>query len=161
MRAVSFMPSFAFAAVVFGLAASPTTAQQNQTRALRDISDIMKSAERKIRQTDTGEPTQAQQKEAISRLQALIDELIQRESPPGGPGGASAQRPAESSAKTPAGPAPKRKLRPARKSRAKAWGDLSPGERAAIETELQSKMSARYRKMLECYFRELNRHGRC
>jgi hypothetical protein len=126
---------------------------------LHDISDIMRFCERKIRKTNTGKPTQDKQKMIIEELQRIIEMMEKQEQAGGGaPGGPGGIKPAENSA-LPGGEATVGTLKKAPRKVAEKWGALKPGERKAIEAELNGKMSPRYKKMLEDYYRKLGKTG--
>ena len=132
---------------------------EQQEGMLHDISDIMRFCERKIRKTSTGKPTQEKQKMIIEELQKIIEMMEKQEQsgggPPGGPGGL---KPANESA-LPGGEATVGTLKKAPRKVAEKWGALKPGERKAIEAELNGKMSPRYKKMLEDYYKKLGKTG--
>ena len=132
---------------------------EQQEGVLHEISDIMKFCERKIRKTNTGKPTQEKQKMVIAQLQKIIEEWEKMEKSGGAPGGDFPNNPAQNSA-LPGGPAKKGPLKKAPPKVAKKWGDLKDGERKEIELELNSKMSPRYKKMLEKYYERLNKGGK-
>jgi tetratricopeptide (TPR) repeat protein len=133
---------------------------EQQEGMLHDISDVMRFCQRKIRKTDTGKKTQDKQKMVIEELQKIIEMLEKQEQQGGGaPGGPGGIRPAENSA-LPGGEATKGPLKKAPRKVAEKWGALKPGERKAIEAELNGKMSPRYKKMLEDYYKKLGKTGR-
>jgi tetratricopeptide (TPR) repeat protein len=132
---------------------------EQQEGMLHDISDVMRFCERKIRKTDTGKETQDKQKMVIEELQKIIEMLEKQEQQGGGaPGGPGGVKPAENSA-LPGGEATQGPLKKAPRKVAEKWGALKPGERKAIEAELNGKMSPRYKKMLEDYYRKLGKTG--
>lgn len=132
---------------------------EQQEGMLHDISDIMRFCERKIRKTSTGKKTQDKQKMIIEELQKIIEMMEKQESQSGGaPGGPGGIKPAEES-KLPGGEATVGTLKKAPKKVAEKWGALKPGERKAIEAELNDKMSPRYKKMLEDYYKKLGKTG--
>jgi hypothetical protein len=127
---------------------------------LHDLSDAMGGVRRDIRRTNTGEKTQRRQREVIERLQELIDLWEKQESQGGGaPGGSGNLRPATESG-LPGGDAGLAPRGPQRRTVGQKWGAIRPEERAAIETELRTRLSARYRQMLKSYYGKLARSGR-
>jgi tetratricopeptide (TPR) repeat protein len=133
---------------------------EQQEGMLHDISDIMRFCERKIRKTSTGQKTQDKQKMIIEELQKIIEMMEKQEQSGGGaPGGPGGLKPAENSA-LPGGNGATGSLKKAPRKVAEKWGALRPGERKAIEAELNGKMSPRYRKMLEDYYKKLGKTGR-
>ncbi len=132
---------------------------EQQEGMLHDISDIMRFCERKIRKTNTGKATQDKQKMIIEELQKIIEMMEKQEQSGGGaPGGPGGLRPADQSA-LPGGKATVGTLKRAPRKVAEKWGALKPGEREAIEAELNDKMSPRYKKMLEDYYKKLGKTG--
>ena len=131
---------------------------EQQEGMLHDISDIMRFCERKIRKTSTGKPTQDKQKIIIEELQKIIEMMEKQESSGGAPGGPGGLKPAENSA-LPGGDGATGSLKKAPRKVAEKWGALKPGERKAIEAELNGKMSPRYKKMLEDYYKKLGKTG--
>lgn len=131
---------------------------EQQEGMLHDIADVMRFCERKIRKTDTGKQTQDKQKMIIDELQKIIEMLEKQEQAGGAPGGQGGINPAQHSA-LPGGEATKGPLKKAPRKVAEKWGALKPGERKAIEAELNGKMSPRYKKMLEDYYKKLGKTG--
>lgn len=133
---------------------------EQQEGMLHDISDVMRFCQRRIRKTSTGKETQEKQKMIIEELQKIIEMMEKQEQSGGGaPGGPGGIKPAEES-KLPGGEATKGPLKKAPRKVAEKWGALKPGERKAIEAELNGKMSPRYKKMLEDYYKKLGKTGR-
>jgi hypothetical protein len=127
---------------------------------LRDLSDAMGGVRRDIRRTKTGEKIQRRQREVIERLQELIDLWEKQESQGGAaPGGSGNLRPATESG-LPGGDAGLAPRGPQRRTVGQKWGAIRPEERAAIETELRTRLSVRYRQMLKSYYGKLARLGR-
>ena len=130
---------------------------EQQEGLLYNLSDLMWNVERRIRKTDTGEETQEKQKLVMTQLEKYIEQIEQLEQQAGGaPGGAGGINPAQNSA-LPGGEASDPSLEKAPPKMAKKWGSLKDDERKAIEAELSGKMSPRYRKMLEEYYKKLGK----
>lgn len=128
--------------------------EQQIDSPLHEIADVMQGVERRIRQTRTGKETQDRQKAVMNKLAQIIEEMEEREQSGGAPGGlAEPQAPAGSSA------APPGRTRIGNLERASKvidrWGELQDRDREAIESELQTKLPGRYRKMLEQYYKKL------
>ncbi len=97
---------------------------------------------------------------AIAQLEKLIEEWEKKEKSGGGaPGGAGGINPAQNSA-LPGGEGKTGPLKKAPPKVAAKWGALRPSERKAIEAELNDKMSPRYKKMLEDYYKKLGKSGK-
>ena len=131
---------------------------EQQEGMLHDISDVMRFCQRKIRKTSTGKATQEKQKMVIEELQKIIEMMEKKEKQGGAPGGPGGINPATES-KLPPGAATKGPLKKAPPKVAAKWGGLKPSERKAIEAELNGKMSPRYKKMLEDYYKKLGKSG--
>lgn len=133
---------------------------EQQEGVLHDLSDVMKMCERKIRKTDTGKETQDKQKMVIDELEKIIKMLEQQENQSGGaPGGPGGIKPASES-KLPGGEATVGKLNKVPPKVAAKWGNLKDKKRKEIEAELNEKLSPRYRKMIEDFYRKLGKGGR-
>ena len=50
-----------------------------QVGPLHEIADIMKVCQRRIRKTDTGKDTQQRQEQVISKLEVILEEMIEKE----------------------------------------------------------------------------------
>jgi tetratricopeptide (TPR) repeat protein len=129
--------------------------EMRQESALHGLADSMKDVERRIRKTDTGEDTQARQKQIIERLAKILEEIEEQERQSGAPGGNS-QRPTAPASSSQAPPGASRIGNLNRLSGvADRWDAMAQREREAIETEVQTKLPPRYQKMLEEYYRRL------
>jgi len=129
-------------------------------KPLHDVADIMKGVERRIRRAETGQETQDRQKQVMQQLAEIIEQIEEQEQQTsGGPGGQNRpQAPASNSA---APPGPTRIGDLSTKSGvADRWGDMRDRERAAIESDLQTKLPGHYRKMLEEYYKKLGAGGK-
>jgi len=131
---------------------------------LYDLAGRMSHVGRAIDGGETGEPTQAKQKEIVEILDKLIEEAEQGEG--GGKGGGNnrggrprGNQPPDSPADRtalPPGPTgvgdlgPKRKPKPGEK-----WGEMRDRERDEVLQSLKEKLPERYRDLLEQYHRRL------
>ena len=127
---------------------------------LYEVADKMKSAERGLKKTDTGKPTQEKQKWALEKLEELIKIAEEQEKQQGGaPSGNQASgNPATKSA-TPEGAARIGELHKA-PSTVDRWVILKDSERKAIESEAATKLPPQYSKMLEEYYKKLGKGSR-
>ncbi len=124
-----------------------------QVGPLHEVADVMKVCERRIRKTDTGKDTQERQEQVISQLETILEEMIQRESQSGGPGGAG-NTPASFSA-APPGESRIGNLG-SKAGIADRWGSMQDRERDAVVSELRDSLPGHYKQMLEEYYRRLN-----
>lgn len=125
---------------------------------LHDIADNMGGVERRIRKTDTGEETQQRQEDVIAQLQKIIEEVEEQEKQSsGGGGGGSPTSPRKDSNLTP-GATQVGNLGKAG-SVTDRWGMLKDRERKAIEGEAEAKLSGRYKKLVQDYYRKLAQSG--
>lgn len=127
---------------------------------LHVIADTMKTVERRIRKTDTGEETQEKQKAVMEQLAKIIEELEEQENQSSGaPSGLN--RPAAPAGKSAASAG---QTRVGSLGRVNAvvdrWGAMQDRDREAIETDLQTKLPGHYRRMLEDYYKRLGTGGR-
>ena len=153
-----FLESFPGAPERLRSSAAQIKAELEQKEGLLyNLSDLMWNVERRIRKTDTGEETQEKQKLVMTQLEEYIEMIEQMEQQAGGnPGGAGGANPAQNSA-LPGGEATDPNLEKAPPKVAKKWGALKDEERKAIEAEVSGKMSPRYRKMLEEFYKKLGK----
>ena len=120
----------------------------------------MKGVERRIRKKRTGDETQKRQKAILTKLQQILEEIEEREKQKSGaPGGLSNPTvPAGHSA------APPGRTRIGNLKKvpgiADRWGNMRDRARDKIESDLQTKLPGRYRRMLEDYYRKLGTGGR-
>jgi hypothetical protein len=122
---------------------------------LHEIADVMKSVERRIRKTHTGEETQERQKLVMQKLAKIIEEMEEREkASSGAPGGLNVPSAPAGHSAAPPGPTRIGNLHQA-SNVVDRWGDLQARDRDAIEAELQTKLPGRYREMLEEYYKKL------
>lgn len=124
---------------------------------LHEIADNMGGVERRIRKTDTGDETQQRQEDVIARLQKIIEEVEEIEKQSSGGGGGSATSPRKESNLTP-GATQVGNLGKAG-SVTDRWGTLKDRERKAIEGEAEAKLSGRYKKLVQDYYRKLAQNG--
>jgi hypothetical protein len=129
--------------------------QSETDSPLHEVADLMKSVERKIRKTDTGEETQRRQEEVTRQLTELLELLEEQQKQ------ASAN---PDTSRPPETPAPRSAVAPGPvqagalgrgSGGADRWGDARDRDRQAIESELQTKLPAHYRRMLEEYYEKL------
>lgn len=127
---------------------------------LHELADIMQSVERELRKTKTGEKTQKQQRQIVTKLQQIIEEIeeLERQSSGSPSGNQQSQAPATYSA-TPTGPARVGSLQNV-SGVAERWGDLQERDRKKIEAEVAEKLPPHRRKQLMEYYKKLNRGGR-
>lgn len=127
---------------------------------LYEVADKMKSAERGLKKTDTGKPTQEKQKWALDKLTELIKIAEEQEKQQGGPpsGNQASGNPATKSA-TPEGAARIGELHKA-PTTVDRWVILKDSERKAIESEAATKLPAQYSKLLEEYYKKLGKGSR-
>jgi hypothetical protein len=128
---------------------------EGKINPLHDIADTMGGVERRIRKTDTGADTQQRQEDVIARLQKIIEEVEEQEKQGGGGGGGNPTSPRQQSNLTPGATQVGNLNRV--KNVGDRWNVLKDRERKAIEGEAEVKLSGRYRKLVEDYYRKLNR----
>jgi len=141
---------------------------------LGNIEKLMDNSGRRLDLSRPGEKTQDIQKKIVFRLDEVIKEL-ENQAKGGGqcnggncPGGGT--KPGKGGTLTPSSPAPdsvvmggagagkvdEKKLRQV----AEQWGGLPPAERAKVVEELTRDLPAKYKPMIDEYFKSLNRiHG--
>lgn len=124
---------------------------------LHEIADDMGGVERRIRKTETGEETQQRQEDVIAQLQKIIEEVEEREKQSSGSGGGSPNSPRKDSNLTP-GATQVGNLGKSG-SVTDRWGMLKDRERKAIEGEAEAKLSGRYKKLVQDYYRKLAQSG--
>ena len=123
---------------------------------LHEIADVMKGVERRIRKTLTGQETQERQQDVMRQLEQMIAELEEQEKEQSSGGASGANRPQEPASSSAAESGQRRIGNLGSTSRVvDRWGELQDREREAIESELQTKLPERYRKMLKGYYRKL------
>lgn len=131
---------------------------------LYDLAGRMAQVGRAIDGGETGEPTQAKQKEIVEILDKLIEEAEQGEG--GGKGGGGDrggpprgnQTPDSPANRTALPPGPTRvgDLRPKTKPKpGDKWGEMRDREREEVLQSLKEKLPERYRDLLEQYHRRL------
>jgi hypothetical protein len=128
---------------------------------LHGLADNMKGVERKIRKTDTGEKTQTRQKDIVTKLDQLIEEIEKRENQGGGGapnGNQQPNGPANQSALSP-GPTRIGSLHGTGNLKDR-WGMMKDEERKKILADVQRGLPDRYRDLLEQYYKKLNQGGR-
>ena len=141
---------------------------------LLDVAGRMGEVKTLLRKEQTGDPTQTKQKDVVSILDeliALLEEMEKQGSGGGGagsgkgrggnPGGQRSSSPASKSAIPGGGDGDAKNLR--RVSRGKpeeSWGDLKGKEREEVLQAMKGKFPARYRALLEQYYRSLSNPGR-
>lgn len=128
-----------------------------QSNVLHDVADAMKGIERRIRKTETGEETQQRQDDVIAQLQKIIEEVEERERQSSGGGGGNPTNPRAVSNLSP-GATRIGNLRRV-SSATDRWGMMKDRERREIENDAQAKLSGRYKKLVEDYYRKLRRPG--
>jgi len=124
---------------------------------LHEIADGMGGVERRIRKTNTGEETQQRQKDIDAQLQKIIEEIEEQEKQGGGGGGGNPTSPRTQSNLTP-GATQVGNLGKAG-SVTDRWGMLKDRERQAIAGEAEAKLSGRYKKLVQDYYRKLAQSG--
>ncbi len=126
---------------------------------LHQIADEMKGVGRNLRRGKTDKPVQTDQLEIVEQLQKIIEELEEQEKQSSGPasGNSKSNNPASQSA-LPGGQHRIGNLQDAPKV-AKRWGDYKDRERKAIEADVQTRLSGPWKKMVEEYYKKLNRGG--
>ncbi len=153
-----FLQLFPDAAERYRASAAQLVAElETKINPLHDIADTMGGVERRIRKTDTGEETQQRQETVIAELEKIIEQVEQQEKQSSGGGGGSPTSPRQQSNLTP-GATQVGNLNKA-KDVTDRWGMLKDRERKAIESEAQTKLSGRSRKLVEDYYRKLSRGG--
>jgi tetratricopeptide (TPR) repeat protein len=130
---------------------------EGKLNPLHDIADTMGGVERRIRKTDTGQETQKRQEDVITQLAKIIEQIEEQEKQSSGGGGGNPTSPRQDSNLTP-GATQVGNLNKA-KDVSDRWGMLKDRERKAIESEAQTKLSGRSRKLVEDYYRKLSRGG--
>jgi len=132
-------------------------AQEAVAGPLGEVAGLMKDSEDLLRAEQSGEPTQQTQEEIVSLLDELIRKAEEQESGGGSASSASqSSSPAQSSA-LPGGSAPG-EVPPGPgegASPADAWGNLPDRQREEILQVLRERFPARYRELLEQYYRDL------
>lgn len=125
--------------------------------ALHQIADKMKGISRELRRKNSGDDTQQEQKDVVDELQKIIEELEQQEQQSSGSasGNSQSQSPAANSA-LPGGESRIGNLRDAPKV-AQRWGDYQDRERKAIEADVQTRLTGPWKKMVEEYYKKLNK----
>lgn len=122
---------------------------------LHEIADKMKGVERRLRQPDPGEDTQKRQEDVITELQKIIEQIEEQEKQSSGGGGSNPSSPRADSNLTP-GATQVGDLRKAG-TVTDRWGMLKDRDRKAIESEAGTKLSGRYSKLVEDYYRKLSK----
>ncbi|MCP4246741.1 MAG: hypothetical protein GY778_06800 [bacterium] len=138
---------------------------------LGEVTDLMDYAGRRLANRDTGSGVQQRQQEAIELLDKLIEEAEQQEQSSSSSSGAQGSpRPRPRNDRTPRSPmddstVPKgRAAAPPSESGSRqtvrpgeVWGAMRPAERERIIQALKDRFPARYRQLVEQYYRELAR----
>ena len=124
---------------------------------LHDIADSMRRVERDIKKTRTGDPTQLRQKDIVTKLQKIIEEIEEQEKKSGGmpSGNGPSSSPASKSA-LPGGPGRVGQLGKAPPV-GDRWGNLKDRDRDEIEADLQANLPDRWRERLENYYERLGK----
>ena len=141
----------------------------------------METIERMIRRSETGQPTRKRQEEVILTLDKLIELMREKEQSGGGKGQGQGQGkggqqpgpggPTPGGTQQPGGPAQQSQL-PGGPSRegplaegrrdptGEEWGNLRDAEREEAAQFLRERFPARYREILERYYRALAEEDR-
>jgi hypothetical protein len=146
----------AIAAIAICLAAGASSYAQDDADAnpLLDIVSDMNSAATQLGKLHTGKPTQAPQRSALNKLDALIKELErQQAASKGGSVNPNPSKPAADSVIR-SGPGGMGKLHAERRD-GKQWGELPAKERERILQSLEEGFPSHYQKILERYFARL------
>jgi tetratricopeptide (TPR) repeat protein len=134
------------------------TLREQVTGPLGEVASRMRSSEDRLRDHDCGERTQAVQRSIIELLDELIEQAEQNES--------SSSSSSSSQQQQSSSPASQSQTRggsegplglggdPAELER-EAWGNLPDREREDILQQLQERFPARYRDLLEQYYRSI------
>ncbi|MCA8943933.1 MAG: hypothetical protein KDB80_15320 [Planctomycetes bacterium] len=124
--------------------------------ALHEIADNMKGIGRELRRQNSGDDTQQRQKDVVTKLEKIIEQLEEQEKQSSGApsGNRQSQSPAANSA-LPGGESRIGNLHDAPRV-AERWGDYKDRERKAIEAEVQTRLSGPWKKMVEEYYKKLN-----
>jgi len=127
---------------------------------LYEVADKMKSAERGLKKTETGKPTQEKQKWTLDKLEELIKIAEEQEKQQGGaPSGNQASGSPATKSATPEGAARIGELHKP-PSTADRWGMMKDADRKAIESEAATKLPPQYSKLLEEYYKKLGKGSR-
>ena len=130
---------------------------------LYDLAGRMSQVARKIEGGDTGDPTQAKQKEIVAIIEELIKKAEDQEGQGKGQGGSGGQprgnrqpsSPANQSS-APTGASRVGELRPnPKKKPGDAWGEMRDKEREEVLQALKEQFPDRYRELLEQYNKAL------
>lgn len=148
---------------------------------LLELAKRMETIERMIRRSETGQPTRKRQEEVILTLDKLIELMREKEQSGGGKGQGQGQGkggqqpgpggPTPGGTQQPGGPAQQSQL-PGGPSRegplaegrrdptGEEWGNLRDAEREEAAQFLRERFPARYREILERYYRALAEEDR-
>lgn len=131
-----------------------TLAQEEQADPLGELALQMEQVVIDLSGMTTGEPVQETQKDIVTRLDKLIEELEKEsEQMRGGSSSANPMRPMNDSM-IKGGPGGIGDLHAARKT-GKQWAELPPHERDRIVQSMTEGFPAHYQKILERYYKRL------
>jgi hypothetical protein len=136
------------------LATSSAGAQEEAADPIGELALDMEQVVIDLSGMTTGEPVQDVQKQIVTKLDKLIEELEKEsEQQRGGSSGANPMKPMADSMIT-GGPGGIGDLHAARKT-GKQWADLPPHERDRIVQSMTEGFPAHYQKILERYYKRL------
>ncbi|MFQ5489765.1 MAG: tol-pal system YbgF family protein [Phycisphaerae bacterium] len=131
-----------------------------------EVTDLMDYSARRLASTDSGTLTRDRQQKIIDILDKLIEDAQQREKSSGGGGSGSSQsksqqKPGQANKPMNQSTLPKGSADPGTKLRQRvalpgeAWGGMKPADRQRIIQQLKDRFPARYRQLVEQYYRQL------
>jgi hypothetical protein len=140
--------------LAIGLLPAVTLAQEEAADPLGELTLDMEQVVIDLSGMTTGEPVQGAQKQILTKLDKLIEELEKEsEQMRGGSGSANPMRPMNDSV-IKGGPGGIGDLHAARKT-GKQWAELPPHERDRIVQSMTEGFPAHYQKILERYYKRL------
>ncbi|HWB09296.1 MAG TPA: hypothetical protein VG826_08735 [Pirellulales bacterium] len=148
------LSTLAVALLPVALLPTATFAQEGADDPLGDLTLEMEQVVIDLSGLTTGGPVQDQQKQIVTRLDKLIEELEkEQEQMRGGSSSANPMRPLNDSI-IKGGPGGIGDLHAARKT-GKQWAELPPHERDRIVQSMTEGFPAHYQKILERYYKQL------
>lgn len=124
---------------------------------LHGIADDMKHCERKLKKDKTGKEVETKQLDIVEKLTKIIEELEKQGAGGGGaPRGNTQPRGPATSSSLPGGKARIGSLHGSRGVK-DAWGAMKDKDREKILAELQRQLPARYRPLIEKYYKKINK----
>jgi tetratricopeptide (TPR) repeat protein len=132
-------------------------AAEQEPGIMTPIIELMDRSEGRLDEADTGHTTQGVQREIIEKLDELIEMAEKAEQSSAGSASASQSSSPASSASLPGGEGgdPKNLRRVSEGEDEDAWGRLPEREREAVLQTLRERFPARYRELLEQYYRSI------